>query len=99
MLETSNYQVFDMKYGVTLVDRNANTDKDKKEYKNLFMQGDDCTNFLKEIDSLIDGKVKKEFIDHFLSAYDEITTNYSTAQELEKIGINVREKRKSPKKR
>ena len=98
LLETSKYQVFDMKYGVTLLDRNANKDDDQKKYRNIFMQGDDAENFTKEIENLINSKIKNEFIDHFLSAYDEITASYNTVEELDKIGITVREKRNRLKK-
>ena len=94
LIETSNYQVFDVKYGVVLLNRNADTDTDEKTYKNIFMQGDDSANFIQEIENLIEAKIKNEFVDYFLSGYDEVSSRYSTKKELAEIGINVREKRK-----
>lgn len=93
LLETSNYQVFDVKYGVVLLNRNASTDEQEKTYGNVFMQGDDCLNFIEEIENLIKAKTKNEFVDYFLSNYDEVMSEYSTAKELLKIGITVKEKR------
>ena len=94
IIETDNYQVFDVKYGVVLIDRNADTDNEEKTYKNVFMQGDDSVNFIQEIENLINAKTKNEFVNYFLSGYDDVMSTYSTKKELSEIGITVREKRK-----
>ena len=93
ILETSKYQVFDMKYGVVLLDRTPNKDMEIKTFRNILMQGDDAELFLKEVDNLSKAKFKDSHLNYFLSAYDEIMANYNTLSELEKIGINVRQKR------
>ena len=94
LIETDNYQVFDVKFGVVLLNRNADTDTEEKTYKNVFMQGDDSSNFIQEIENLIKAKTKNEFVNYFLSGYDEVMSAYSTKKELAEIGITVREKRK-----
>lgn len=93
VLETSKYQVFDMQYGVVLLDRNHERDSDTKVFRNIFMQGDDANNFLAEVESISKAKMKDSDINYFFSAYDEATANYSSLEELYKIGITVRQKR------
>lgn len=93
LIETDNYQVFDVKYGVVLLNRNADKDTEEKTYKNVFMQGDDSLNFIQEIENLINAKTKNEFVNYFLSGYDDVMSTYSTKKELAEIGITVREKR------
>ena len=98
VLETSKYQVFDMQYGAVLLDRAPNMDSDSKTFRNIFMQGDDANQFLAEVENIAKAKMKDDAINYFFSAYDEITASYSTLEELDKIGITVRQKRnKKPK--
>ena len=93
VLETSKHQVFDMRYGVVLLDRTPDRDGEVKKFRNIFMQGDDAENFLKEVETISKGKMTDEAINYFLSAYDEISANYNTLEELDKIGITIRQKR------
>jgi hypothetical protein len=93
VLETSQYQVFDMQYGVVLLDRTPNRDSDSKTFRNIFMQGDDANQFLAEVENIAKAKMTDSAMNYFFSAYDEITASYNTLEELDKIGITVRQTR------
>ncbi len=85
-LETNKYQIFDMGYGVILLNRELiNIDK-TFGFNNVFMQGDDANNFLNELDGVIKNNIEEKFINSWLSAYDDVM-EVITNNELEKIVV------------
>ncbi|NCQ52376.1 hypothetical protein GW796_10945 [archaeon] len=92
-LETMNYQVFDMGYGVIILNRNIDNINAKNGFNNVLMQGDDANNFLTEVDSALSKNIKTGFIDYWLSGYDEVM-ELMEEEDLNKIGITVSKNKK-----
>lgn len=87
ILDTKNYEVFDLSYGVLLI----NLNKENGLYKNVFFQGDDALDFLSEIEKIKTNKTENKFIDSWLSEYDHVMQSH-TEDELARIGVTVTKK-------
>ena len=87
VLDTKNYEVFDLSYGVLLI----NLNKENGLYKNVFFQGDDALEFLGEIEKIHATKTEDKFIDSWLSEYDHVMQTH-TEDELAKIGVTISKK-------
>lgn len=91
-LHTTNHQVFDLGYGSIILNRNSETIDSKKYFKNVFMQGEESNDFLKEVDSILSKKIKNETIDHWLFGYSEVM-DILLEEDLNKIGVTISKKR------
>lgn len=89
-IETKNYQVFEVKYGLIIINRTPENNGGKEPaYWNTFFQGDDAANLLSEIELINKKDIKESSVEHWLSGYDDIMNDTITKNELEKIGVYV----------
>jgi hypothetical protein len=90
-LETETFQVFALSYGVMLLSRQPYVDDGVVSYDNVFMQGDDATDFLAEVDRCVENYTESHFIDSWLFEYTSIFNDEhdarSTIAELQAIGV------------
>lgn len=106
LLESTKYQVFDLGYGIVLVDRNVeeinipfskeslSTTKDSKGHLSVFFQGDDYINFSNEIENINKNKLNDEKINFVLGQYEDVMSDLLSFNDYDKIGINVKRKNK-----
>lgn len=99
LLETKQYQVFDLGYGATIINKEpisaSMTDKPKNVdlFYNVFFQGDDYLNLLEEIENIEKNKLKPEQINYVIDQYSLIMNDLSSREDLKKIGISVKKKK------
>jgi hypothetical protein len=103
-LETDSFQVFEVMGGlgvVLLSRREMKNDvasdwlkplRTVKVYDNVFMQGDDATDFLKEVENCVKAKTEDGFVNSWLSEYNTMFEETSL-EDLREIGVDPKAKR------
>lgn len=102
-LETDSFQVFEVMGGlgaVLLSRREMKNDvasgfeppRTVKVYDNVFMQGDEAADFLKEVENCVKAKTEDGFVNSWLSEYNTVFEE-TTLEDLRKIGIEPKPKR------
>ncbi len=96
LIETEQFQVFDLGYGATIIDKNAISahvppEKENVDlFPNVFFQGDDYSNFLEEINKIEKANLKEDQINYILDQYSEVMSDLLSIKDFEKIGISVK---------
>lgn len=100
LLDTEQYQVFDLGYGATIINKepiSANVPNERENidlFPNVFFQGDDYLDFLKEVENIEKNNLKPDQINYVIDQYSLVMSDLSSLEDLEKIGISVQKKNK-----
>lgn len=96
VLETEQYQVFDLGYGATIVNKtpvfeNYNKSAENVElFPNVFFQGDDYVDFMKEVENIEKKNLSSDKANYVLDQYSLIMSDLTTQKDFDNIGIVVR---------
>ena len=89
LLETNQYQVFDLGYGLCLVNRTPDIDVNKDVFRNVLFQGDDSIEFEKEITNIEKVGLDESKTNYLLSQYELVMNNSFDNEYFQKLGMNV----------